>query len=96
MSNPRPDPTQTPAFQQLQKEIRAFEGMKDELLRYYKGKHVIIKDSEFIGSFDTFHNAATEAVRRFKRGPYLIREVVEQERVHRLPSSAYHPLPSDH
>lgn len=96
MSDQPQDPTQSPAFRQIQKEIRAFEGMKEDLLKWCKGKFVIIKDGEFIGSFDTLHNAATEAIRRFKLEPFLIREVVEQERVHRLPSSAYHPLPSDH
>jgi hypothetical protein len=41
----------------------------------HPGKWVLIRDSEFVGTFDTFDVAAKEAVRRFGRGPFLIREI---------------------
>jgi hypothetical protein len=59
----------------LEREIAAFESMLPELEQHHLGKWVVFHESDFIGSFDTFENAAAEAVRRFGRGPYLIRQV---------------------
>jgi hypothetical protein len=59
----------------LEVEIRAYDAKREELERHHKGKFVIFHADEFIGAFDTFDAAAGEAVRRFGRGPYLIRQV---------------------
>lgn len=59
----------------LETEIHAFEGRKKELEQYYLGKFVVFRGQELIGAFDSFNAAAAEAVRRFGRGPYLIRQV---------------------
>lgn len=59
----------------LETEIATFERKREELEQYYNGKFVVIYDGQFIGAFDTFANAAAEAVARFGRGPYLIRQV---------------------
>ena len=45
------------------------------LNEHHKDKWVVFHDKDFIGAFDTLENAAAEAVRRFGRGPYLIRQV---------------------
>jgi hypothetical protein len=68
----------TPAREQemaLETEIAAYERLRDELAKHYQGKFVVFHGEDFIGSFDTLDNAAAEAVRRFGRGPYLIRQV---------------------
>ena len=59
----------------LETEIAAFERMQNELEQHYKGKYVVFRGDEFVGAFDTFDTAAREAVNRFGRGPYLIRQV---------------------
>jgi len=59
----------------LETEIAFYETNLTEYERYYQGKYVVIHGSEFAGAFDTFENAAVEAVRRFAYGPYLIRQV---------------------
>jgi len=59
----------------LETEIAAFEAQREELEKHYTGKFVVFHDDEFIGAFDTLNNAAAEAVRRFGRGPYLIRQI---------------------
>lgn len=59
----------------LAREIAAFESMQNELEQNYMGKWVLFHDSDFIGSFDTLERTAEEAVRKFGRGPYLIRQV---------------------
>lgn len=62
----------------LKEEIKTFDSMKDKLLADYYGKYVIIHDSKFVDSFDTFDTAAREAIKQFGNGPYLIRQVTER------------------
>ncbi len=59
----------------LETEIAAYEAKREELERLYNGKFVIFHGEDFVGAFDSFDAAAEEAVRRFGRGPYLIRQV---------------------
>lgn len=59
----------------LAAEIHAFESQKDELERTYMGKFVVFKGDQLVGAWDTLNAAAAEAVARFGRGPYLIRQV---------------------
>lgn len=59
----------------LETEIRAFEAQREELERHHKGDFVIFHGEEFIRAFNSLDAAAEEAVRRFGRGPYLIRQV---------------------
>ena len=56
-------------------EIAAYERMRDVLETDCFGKWVVVHDEELIGAFDTFNLAADDAIRRFGRGPYLIRRV---------------------
>lgn len=59
----------------LDAEIEAFENKREELEKTYFGKFVVFKDGKFVGAWDTLNAAAQEAVLRFGRGPYLIRQV---------------------
>ena len=59
----------------LSREIAAYEGMRDWLEMDYFGKWVVVHDEELVGTYETFSDAADVAVRRFGRGPYLIRRV---------------------
>jgi len=77
--------------QELQPEIDAYERMKDDLLKHYAGKYVIIKDQQFRGSFDTFDAAARDAINHFGQGPYLIRKVSELSVMPMPASVAYRP-----
>ena len=69
----------------LENDIVAFRRDQVTLETYHKGKWVIYHDGTRIDAFDTFEAAATEAVRRFGRGPYLIRQVGAPEFV--MPAS---------
>ncbi len=77
----------------LAKEIAAFERERANLLTHHAGKFVVFKDEQLVGSFDTFDNAATEAIRRFGAGPYLIRQVVSSTVLPRI-STAVHFRPA--
>ncbi len=59
----------------VSKEIEAYERLKDELEAKQMGKWVLVKDAELVATYDEFDEAAKDAVRRFGRGPYLIRQV---------------------
>jgi hypothetical protein len=60
---------------QLEVEICAYETQRAELEKNYSGKFVIFKGGDFVGAWDTLNAAAADAVARFGRGPYLIRQV---------------------
>lgn len=77
---------------QIQHEIQAFEGMRAELERHHKGKHVIIKNGQLIGAFDTFDAAARDAIHKFGDETFLIRQVGAPETM-RIPASvAWRPV----
>lgn len=75
----------------VEREITAFEKMQPDLEAHHTGKWVLFHDENLIEVFDSFERAAEEAVRRFGRGPYLIRQVGAPPLV--LPASVmYHPI----
>lgn len=60
---------------ELREDIAAYEAMRGELEVQHLGKWVVFHDKQLVGVFETFEAAAVDAVRRFGRGPYLIRQV---------------------
>ena len=68
----------------LDENIAAYEKMKDYLEAEHFGKWVLFYDEEFIGSYDEFEDVGYEAIRRYGRGPYHIRQV-GIKRVIRIP-----------
>ena len=70
--------------------------MKEDLLKHHLGKYVLIHGNQFISSFDSFDNAAKEAIKQFGTGPYLIRQV-GKDPVMTMPASvAYRPIYASH
>lgn len=59
----------------FQDDLAAYEAMRPELEGAYFGKWVLVHGRELVGVFDTFDAAAVEAVQRFGRGPYVIKQV---------------------
>ena len=59
----------------LDNEIAAYNRMRDVLEMHHRGKWVVIRDGKLVSAYDTVDTAGREAVRRFGRGPYLIRQV---------------------
>ena len=80
----------TPAV--LEQNIEAYEAMRETLEKHHLHKFVVFHDAEFVDSFDTFDNAAREAVRRFGQGPYLIRQVGAPRRIAMPASVAFRPV----
>ena len=59
----------------LSEEIAAYDRMRDILETDHFGKWVVVRDGQLAGAYEDFQDAAAAAVRRFGRGPYLIRRV---------------------
>ncbi len=62
-------------MQDIDKEISAYEQMREDLEGHHMAEWVVVKDGKLVGTHETFENAASDAVTRFGRGPYLIRQV---------------------
>ncbi len=60
---------------ELEKEIAAFEALRPALEAQHMGKWVLVHDENLVGTYDSFDRAAEEAVAKFGRGPFLIRQV---------------------
>ena len=58
-------------------QIAAYEEMRDYLETDHFGEWVVFHNQELVGTYESFEDAAGDAVRRFGRGPYLIRRVGE-------------------
>jgi hypothetical protein len=59
----------------LDDEIAAYEVMRNNLEAHDLGQWIIVHSGELVGKYDSLESAAEDAVRRFGRGPYLIRQV---------------------
>lgn len=59
----------------LDKDIAAYETRRQELETQHMGKWVVFYGAEMVSLYDSFELAAEDAVRRFGRGPYLIRQI---------------------
>lgn len=59
----------------LEKDITAFERMRDDLEAHHSGLWVIFHHGVFEGAYAQYEDAAAIAVERFDEGPYLIRQV---------------------
>ena len=59
----------------LDKDLAAYEQMRNDLEAHKMGKWVLMHNQALVGIYDSFQDAAKEAVSKFGRGPYLIRQV---------------------
>ena len=71
----------------LDVEIAAYEGMQEYLETNHHLEWAVIHKEELIGTYQDFQDAAKVAVKRFGRGPYLIRQVGAPPRM--LPASVW-------
>ena len=65
----------------LDENIEAYERRRDEMEAKYRDQWVVFVDEEFVEAFDDFQEAAMMAIRRWGKGPYLIRLVGEEPRM---------------
>lgn len=71
-------------------DIAAYNVMRQELETNHTGKWVLFHERTLVSMHDSFESAAEEAVHKFGRGPYLIRQIGAPPVV--LPASVMYPL----
>jgi hypothetical protein len=79
----------------LKDDIAAYDALRADLESSMLGKWVVFHDKQLIATFDGFDDAAKEAVHRFGRGPYLIRQIGAAP-VTLSASVLYHPVHGKH
>ena len=68
------------AEKNLSKERDFVKTKRDDLLRDYANKYLLVSGEQVMGSFDTYEAAATEGVRLFTaEGQFLVQHMVPQE-----------------
>jgi len=64
----------------LKANLAFVENNKDQLLKEYKNKYLLVFGEKVVGSFDTYENAAAEGVRAFGiEGKFLVYHLTETE-----------------
>jgi hypothetical protein len=75
----------------LKDDIAAYQAMRADLESRALGQWALFYNKELIDVFESFEKAANDAVRKFGRGPYLIRQIGAAPAT--LPASVlYHPI----
>jgi hypothetical protein len=59
----------------IDREISAYNAMQSDLEAHHMGEWVIVREGVLVGTYPSFELAASNAVTRFGRGPYLIRQI---------------------
>ena len=80
---------------QVEIETAAYEEMKEALERDHLGEWVVFHNRKLVESYKEFQDAATDAVRKFGRGPYLITQVGEPTEISFPPYISYMPDNAD-
>ena len=75
MAEPKHGVEPVPEINNLEAELAAYGNMQQELEEKYMGKWVLFYQGKLVSVYASFDDAANEAVARFGRGPYLIRQV---------------------
>jgi hypothetical protein len=73
----------------LEKELKAYEEMKEALLKKYRGKVVAIKDGKLLGVYESEEDAFKDVLEKYGLVPVLIKRVVDKEKPEEIPSYTY-------
>jgi len=70
----------------LEQERKYFDENRAKWLAQYRGKFVLIKGTELIGTFDNLNEALAEGARRFGLESFLARQVGQDEKEINIPA----------
>jgi len=74
----------------LEKEYAYYQAHKDEFLKIYLGKFIVIVNEEIIGTFATVDEAYKEAAKTHQPGTFLIQQVtIDENHIQRFTSLVY-------
>lgn len=63
----------------LEKEYKYYLDNKKELLKKYKGKFVVIKNNDIIGTFNSFSDAYHNTIKDHELGTFMIHQCLPVE-----------------
>lgn len=66
----------------LEKEFHYYLEHKDDLVKQYEGKYLVIKDEKVVGAYNSEIEAYTEAQKQFALGMFLIQPCTPSEESH--------------
>jgi hypothetical protein len=72
----------------LDAERQYFEQHRDDLLRQYPGRFILIKNQEVRGPFDTIQEALTAGSREYGTSSFLVRRTDQQPEQVSIPALA--------
>lgn len=62
-------------------EITFYKDNKDEILKKYNGRYVVIVGNKIVGIYDKKEDAVLETMKDHEMGSFLVKHVTEEERV---------------
>ncbi len=63
----------------LEKEYQFFLANKEELIKKYPGKFIVIKDEEVVGVYETLQDALGTSAKAYPLGTFLIQQISDKE-----------------
>ncbi len=70
----------------LKEELDFFESKREEWLKIYEGKYALVKEKKLIDTFTTLEEAYQKGVELFGDSPFLIKVVLKQDEVEKIPA----------
>ena len=70
----------------LETELKFYESVKNELLRHYEGKYVLIIGQEQLGIFDSSEDAYRRGIELRGNVPMLIQKIEKDENIETIPA----------
>jgi len=74
---------------ELINELKVYESKKEELLKKYEGKVVVIKGDTIVGIYDNEEEALKEVLQKFGYVPVLIKRILRKEPSENIPAYTY-------
>ena len=70
----------------LAEELDFFESKREEWLKIYEGKYALVKGRTLINTFTTLEEAYLKGVELFGNTPFLIKPILKQDPVEKVPA----------
>lgn len=70
----------------LEKELEYFRQHKEELLKQYQGRFLVIKDNRLVGAYQNEQEAYDAGLKALGNTAFLIKRAVAEEEVVRFPA----------
>jgi len=61
--------------------LRLFEEHREELVKYYNGKFVLVCGTQLVEIYDKYHDALTDGLKRFGDVGFLIRKITSSSKL---------------